>query len=86
MTTAAQIRQFIDRALRRQGIEVDLGEEYPLIDSKLIDSLTLMDLIAFLEQSFRIVVDPTDIVPENFATVRAIAALVTRRQASQSSF
>jgi len=86
MTADAKIRQFIDNALRRQGIEVDLGDEYPLIDNDLLDSLTLMDLIAFLEQSFTIVVDPTEIVPENFATVAAIAALVSRQQASQGSF
>lgn len=83
---AAEIRQFIDKALRRQGIEVVLSEEYPLIDNNLLDSLTLMELIAFLEQSFRIVVDPIEIVPENFATVRTIADLVTRQQASQNSF
>jgi acyl carrier protein len=86
MTAAQEIRQFIEKALRRQGIEVELREEYPLIDNNLIDSLTLMELIAFLEQSFSIVVDPIEIVPENFATLQAIAALVTRRQASQSSF
>lgn len=83
---AAAIQKFIDKALRRQGIEVVLSEEYPLIDNNLLDSLTLMKLIAFLEQSFRIVVDPIEIVPANFATVRAIAALVTRQQASQNSF
>jgi acyl carrier protein len=86
MTASQEIRQFIETALRRQGIEIVLSQDYPLIDNDLLDSLMLMELISFLEESFSIVVDSADIVPENFATVGAIAVLVARQQqAGQSS-
>jgi acyl carrier protein len=78
MTAAQQIRQFVENALRRQGSEVVLADDYPLIDNGLLDSLMLMDLIAFVEQCFSVVVDPMEIVPENFGTVRAVAVLVER--------
>jgi acyl carrier protein len=43
-----------------------------------IDSLRLVELILDLEDAYQIVIPDEDMVPENFATVGAVAALVDR--------
>jgi acyl carrier protein len=45
-----------------------------------VSSLTLLQLVAFVEQKFAIKVRPIDFAPQNFSTVQAIARFVAARQ------
>jgi acyl carrier protein len=49
-----------------------------LIETGILDSLDVMNLVAMLEQSYDIDFDPDDISPENFASAEAIWAVVQR--------
>ncbi len=49
-----------------------------IIDNGLLDSLEFMNLISELNVEFGIEIDVEDIVPENFNTVDAMAAMVKR--------
>ena len=44
----------------------------------MLDSFDLMTLVSTLDERFAIKIDGTDILPENFMNVDAIAALVER--------
>jgi len=44
----------------------------------MLDSFDLMTLVATLDERFSIKIDGTDILPENFANVDAIVALVEK--------
>lgn len=44
-----------------------------------VSSLTLLQLVAFIEQRFAIVVRPIDFSPQNFASISAIARFVAAR-------
>lgn len=44
----------------------------------MLDSFDLMTLVSTLESRFGVKIDGTDILPENFANVEAIAALLER--------
>ena len=44
----------------------------------MLDSFDLMTLVATLEERFSTKIDGTDILPENFMNVDAIAALIER--------
>jgi acyl carrier protein len=46
-----------------------------------VDSLTLVSIVEALEDHFSIRVAPREVVPENFATIAAIAAFVARKRA-----
>lgn len=61
--------------------DFELRPETQLLQSGLIDSLGMVDLVAYLEESFSIEVDDDDMVPENFETVAAISAFVERKRA-----
>ena len=50
-----------------------------IIEAGLIDSLGLFRLIAFLEDEFRVKIEPNEVLIENFGTINAIAALVRRK-------
>lgn len=52
------------------------SSEADLMDSGLLDSLGLIDMLAALEEEFRIVIDLQEVDLERFRSVAAMAALV----------
>ncbi len=51
-----------------------------LVDDSVLVSLGIVTLVASLEDTFNVEIDPDDIVPENFANVHAIAQMVEHSQ------
>ncbi|MCD8381604.1 MAG: phosphopantetheine-binding protein [Clostridiales bacterium] len=60
--------------------EVDFRTAANLIDGHLLDSLSIISLIAELEDTFDISVPAVEIVPRNFNSAAAIWVLVQRLQ------
>ncbi|MCC8129922.1 MAG: phosphopantetheine-binding protein [Clostridiales bacterium] len=60
--------------------EVDFHTATNLIDGHLLDSLSIISLIAELEDTFDISVPAVEIVPRNFNSADAIWAMVERLQ------
>jgi acyl carrier protein len=52
----------------------------PLLESGIIDSLGILDVVTYLEHSFQIQVVDEDLVPENFATIQSIAFFVEQKR------
>lgn len=52
-----------------------------LLESGLLDSLLLMDLVFHVEEAYRIRFESDEINPANFRTITAIAKLVLARSA-----
>ncbi len=46
-----------------------------------VSSLTLLELVAYVEQKFAITVRPIDFAPQNFSSIDAIVRFVLRRRA-----
>ena len=61
------------------GDDRGLSDDTDLHESGLLDSITTLALISFLEESFKIQLDPSDINPETFRTVDAIVGLVEQK-------
>ena len=57
----------------------DLGADQSLLAGGLIDSLAVLDIIAFLEARFDIQFDPEDLTGENFDRISSMAELVRAR-------
>ena len=53
-----------------------------LIDSGILDSLAIMQLVGHLEKEYGITIPTEDINPEHFATVTTLASLVRTKQVS----
>jgi acyl carrier protein len=53
----------------------------PLLDSGIIDSLGVLDIVSHLEKEFALTVADDELVPENFQTIDRIAAFVESKSA-----
>ena len=58
--------------------EFDFNDSEDFVMDGLLDSFDIISLSNMLEEKYDITVDGLDIVPENFASVDAIAALVKK--------
>jgi acyl carrier protein len=66
------ISNYISSELIGMPEMLPLKNDTPLLESGLLDSLTVLKLVLFLEQQFGIVVGPEELIPENFETINAI--------------
>ena len=57
-----------------------IGKYTKLIESGILDSLSVLNLVVFLEDKFGIKIAPEDIVQENFETVGAIRRYLDTKQ------
>ena len=58
--------------------DVDFTVEENLIGDKLLDSLDIVSLISEIDAQLDVATPAEEIIPENFASARAIYELVTR--------
>ena len=72
------INDYISRELVPDAALLPLANDTSLLDSGILDSLSLLRLVVFLEERFGIAVD-ADLLPENFASVNAICAYLRGR-------
>lgn len=56
--------------------EIDLDYDTPLISSGYVDSFSMVSLLVFLENKFKIKIPPSKATPEAFDSVNKIIALV----------
>ena len=63
-----------------EEIDILVTQEEELLSSGLIDSITIMKLIAHLEEAYEIKVPPQDMVIENFITVSSITEYIAQQQ------
>jgi acyl carrier protein len=76
MNTTEKLRDFIVDHLRWDGASSQLTDDYPLLDNGVIDSLGIFEIVQFLEDECSVEIADDELVPENFATLAAIAKLV----------
>ena len=79
MSVEATVRDFLTNDLGKDLRHIGPGDS--LLEAGTIDSVAVMQLVAFLESTFGITVAEDDLMPENFDTIGAITAFVTRLQA-----
>jgi acyl carrier protein len=74
-----KIRAFLIKtfpAARKRGID----DNVPLLGDGIVDSLGMLDVVAFLEQTFEIKVLDEELTPANFASVKNLAAFVETKR------
>ncbi|QWF84043.1 phosphopantetheine-binding protein [Amycolatopsis sp. CA-230715] len=76
MDHSSAIRAFVVEEFLPDVPHEDLAADYDLIANGVIDSLGLLKLIAWLEDTFDVPVDDVDLNPDSFRTVTAINAFV----------
>ena len=74
------INDYISRELVQDAALLPLSDDTSLLDSGILDSLSLLQLVVFLEERFGITVGDTDLLPQNFASVQTICAYLRARE------
>jgi len=55
-------------------------DEMSLLDNGIMDSVGVMELVAFLEQDMGLSIDDSELVPENLDSIRNLVGFVTRKR------
>ena len=74
------IRNFIEENFLFQIGDQNLADNQSLLEAGVVDSTGVLELVAFLEDTFHLQIADKDIVPQNLDTVDAITAFVERSQ------
>jgi acyl carrier protein len=79
MTIETQIKDYIAKNL----LFSDNGFQYPddvsFLDEGIVDSVGVMELVAFVEDKFKLKIDDMDVTPDNFDSVTKLAAFIRRK-------
>lgn len=79
---APAVRAFIEENFLFRSNSAELLDDQSLMAADLLDSTGVLELVAFLEERFGIVMQDAEIVPENLDSIRAISAFVARKRSS----
>ena len=74
------ISDFITGSLLADGPS-ELADDEELFSSSIIDSMNLIELVAFIEGEYGISIGPTELTLENFDSVQRMADFVARKRA-----
>jgi acyl carrier protein len=76
----SQIRTFIREELMKGEEDSTLERDESLIDRGIIDSLGLFKLVGFLEEQFKIPIEPNEVRGENFESLGHIVDFINRKR------
>jgi acyl carrier protein len=70
-----KVRAFVLEYAAGKGL-TEVKDDEPLLTNNIIDSLGSFRMIAFLEETFPLTIEDTDMVPENFQTLNAVEIFI----------
>lgn len=77
-----QVRTFIADNFLFRG-DAAIADDESLLESGVMDSTGILELVAFLESDFPIQMSDAEIVPENLDSIAAITGYVQRKLATE---
>ena len=84
MTTLRQdIASFIEKTLVGDDRKAPIDDKTSLIEEGILDSMGLMQIVAFLEERAGVRVPDDEVSPDNFETLPAIESMVERLRAAR---
>ena len=79
MTIEEQIKEFISHNLLFSNNGFPYGVEDSFLEKGIVDSIGIMELVAFIEENFKITVENSEITPMNFDSVAQLADYVRHK-------
>ncbi len=75
VSDAERIKVFILEQIPKAR-QLDIKNEDELIETGLLDSLGILDVVTYLEEEFEITVSDEELIPDNFQSIDAMAEYV----------
>lgn len=82
-TIRARVRRFMIAELEENGFREDFSDDTSLLENQVLDSLSILKLISFLDEGYGIFFSEEEFEPERFETVNRIVELIRKKLASQ---
>lgn len=79
-STKQIIRQFISETILFSDQDYPYADDDSLLENGVLDSMNVMELVAFLEDEVGIEVADQEITPDNFDSVNHLANFVCQKQ------
>ncbi|MFZ0544604.1 MAG: acyl carrier protein [Candidatus Promineifilaceae bacterium] len=80
MSNKAILENFIVNELLMGKGQNEVTADTSLISSGILDSLSLIRLINFVEEKFNLVIEDDEVIPDNFETINALDAMISAKQ------
>ena len=64
--------------LKQINAEIDFENEKDLVDSGVLDSLTIVEIITAIEDKYGVTINPDDIDPDNFQSAETILDMINK--------
>lgn len=74
-----QLRQYIAENLLFSDNGAGLDDEESFLDSGIVDSLGVLELATFVEDTFAIEVPDEEVIPDNFDSISKLTAYINRK-------
>jgi len=76
----SEIRKFITENMLFSADGFSYDDNDSLLEAGIVDSIGVMELVTFVDQTYKIAVPPEDISPDNFDSISRLANYIRRRQ------
>ena len=73
------IRSFMVKEFTKTGFCEKVGDDESLIEAGILDSLSILMLISFMDEKYGVVPSEDELKPENFETINLIAEFIVGR-------
>jgi acyl carrier protein len=81
MQIEPHIRQYLAENFLFSDNGYELEDEASFLEEGVVDSTGVLELVMFVEETFGIIVQDEEIVPQNFDSVSQLAAYIRRKLA-----
>jgi len=78
------IRKYLSTQVAEDSLK-EVDDTTSLLEAGVLDSLNMVNLINYLENTYGLVIQEQDLTPENFDSIESIANYVTRYQARKQT-
>jgi len=85
MEIAKQLYSYLEERLPSNQKPLQLTGETLLLEQKIIDSIGMLELVFFIQDTFAVEIPEEDITPENFATLDGLVGYVEGLVSQSSS-
>lgn len=80
-----RIRGFITETFMFRAGGRAIGDAESLLKAGVLDSVGVLVLVSFIEETFEVKVDDDEVEPDNFASIDSLTAYVERKLESRSA-
>ena len=82
MTIKEQLKDYIARNLLFSDNGFKYDDDDSFLEEGIVDSIGVLELVAFVDESFGVEVEDHEVTPDNFDSVNKLTAYVQSKQSS----